>query len=322
MRSTLGFDILHRVTCDWDDSIAECGLRVLRLEAKMVMKLRQGPFAGAGHHGQLQAAAKRMFSHTSWDSNLWYDILYEPISQEFCLLQDFGSDAHKQMVWHQLQKLLLHGGKGGNTKTGRWWNWEQNSRDFLRTRSANLLVLLYMGFERKWFQSYRESPLNDQGLEMRPDDGDTLDPVGGLDPAGACGAAGGIDPAAHDAFGDPQPHASVDAERVSMEAARAEVKRRRAHCVNTLKYACSRLAVERDCRLWCGAAHVGRSIEVEFHKWMHAFHSQDTVRAWVLERIKDRDYHFLRVLFDDFSSMHFATNCGFRLAARLPPCKK
>ena len=118
MRSTLGFDILHRVTCDWDDSIAECGLRVLRLEAKMVMKLRQGLFAGAGHHGQLQAAAKRMFSHTSWDSNLWYDILYEPISQEFCLLQDFGSDAHKQMVWHQLQKLLLHGGKGGNTKTG------------------------------------------------------------------------------------------------------------------------------------------------------------------------------------------------------------
>ena len=315
LRSTLGFDILHRVACDWEDSIAEAGLRVLRLEAKVVMKLRQGPFASAGHHGQLRAAALRMFAQTSWDSNLWYDILYEPISREFELLQDFGSDAHKLMVWRQLEKLLVHGGKGGTTKSGRWWNWEQNCRGFLKCRSANLLVLLYLGFERKWFKSYRESPLNDQGFEMRADDGDL---VGGTDPAGAhngsvpAGAAGGIDPA----DGDAPPRASVEAERISMEDARAEVKRRREHCVNTLKFACSKLAADRDCRLMSGVAHVGRSLEVEFHRWIHAFHSQEGVRTWVLQRIKDRDYHFLRACFDDFGSMQFAMKCGFQLAPR------
>ena len=309
LRSTLTFDMLHRRMCDLDDAVNSAGLRILKLELKTVLKIRQGPFLpGGANHSILRSSAEEMFSLTDWQNNLVYELLYDSIVAEGGYETQgggkVGSDEHKAYVWEVTKTILTKDTKGDNTKTSRWWNFEQNSESFQQKRSMTLLNLIYLGFRRKWWQSYSQCPLNRTQVHEVQDDGDDIDVNGGADD--------GADDGGH-ADGVEGPSTG----KVSGSMARAEVQRRRQQTVNTLHFATSRLCVDVNMRLWKALVFVPAELQKNFmSELVPGFKTQQGVRNLLCSIAQGADMGVMRASLHWFESPDFASGLGFSLSSK------
>ena len=106
LRGTLVFDLLHRRVCDIDDGRAEAGLRMLKTEYNVVLKMRQGPYQQSGHHSVLRDSAAEMFRETTADNNLLFAVLSDSIAADFQMQsQTQATEEHTELVWRAAKQL-------------------------------------------------------------------------------------------------------------------------------------------------------------------------------------------------------------------------
>ena len=117
-RGTKNPDWAHRFTNDYKAALTAAGLNVLRVEYKGLLKIREGPFSpGGGNHGLLKGAAKWMFGTTGWNTNIFFDLLFDDLAAAVNIKHSrHESDDHKRLVWAALKTMLLSDAKGNNTK--------------------------------------------------------------------------------------------------------------------------------------------------------------------------------------------------------------
>ena len=308
LRGTLAFDLLHRRVCHIDDGRAEAGLRMLKTEYNVVLKMRQGPYQQSGHHGVLKDAAAEMFWETTAENNLLFAVLSDAIAADFQLQsQTHATEEHTDLVWRAAKQLLTKDCKGTNTKTSRWFNFEQNSRAFFPQLHANLLNLLYVGTRRNWWKGYSDCPLNAADLEHCREGQDEAEIRGdGLEalerpPEEA-------DAAAEDA--------GPSSSRVSTSEAKKVLQQKRSKCVNTLHFSATRLSKPLNIRLWKGMVDLPQPLEVEFHKWMSALKTRRGTQALMLSLAEGGDTEILRQVFEQLCSPEFADKLGFSAEAK------
>lgn len=161
--------------------MAEAELRLLLVETKQLLKLRQGPFQSSSYHSVILQASMEMLETTTWEGNLIFIVLYPSIAADFSMRSSgLGSDDHIKAVWFRMREVLLSRGKGDNTKSGRWWNYDENSAQFMSSRSALLCVLCWVGLRRGWWRSFHECPLTRSASGACPEQGENIG-VSGLE---------------------------------------------------------------------------------------------------------------------------------------------
>ena len=72
---------------------------------------------------------------------------------------EFGSPQHLREVWQWSMQPLLARGEGDQCKVSRWFNWENCARRSLPTRFLDLMAILWLGWQRKWWRSALACPL-------------------------------------------------------------------------------------------------------------------------------------------------------------------
>ena len=122
-------------------------------------------------------------------------------------VQPDGSEEHRAWVWKKMCSMLMHAAIGSTAKRGRWFSLETQTRHQRGMRTANLILLLYVGFQRKFWQKWDETPLLSGTEAANPEAG----PEANLEP----------NPEA-----DPQEEPGR--RKMSASSARAELRKRKA----------------------------------------------------------------------------------------------
>ena len=164
LRMTAIPDRLHQLMCCWSGGVADANLMLKRLEFKPLCDLRFGPFGRQGHHSTLTECAKEFFAAQTYKSplfQLFYDNIVEDLGDDDPSL---GSEAHQRGVFERVKAELVGARQGARVREGRWWNLEARGMAVLENKSALLMLLVYLGFQRRWWTSFSESPL--QNLEL------------------------------------------------------------------------------------------------------------------------------------------------------------
>lgn len=209
-----------------------------RLEFQQVNQLRKGPFKIGGQSWcVLRSAAEDFFSSTDHRNSI-FELLYGEILKDGGFDDpDAASDEHMRKVFEWCKVSLLSHGEGSDVKLSRWWAFEQTSREACRTKSLDLMLLIWLGVARKWWANPSQCPLFTQG-EIVPDSGGQ--PLNGEND-GAAGIDAG-DQIAEDTEGP-------TAKRMSIDTGRKEARAARSKCANSLKYSCMQLCKPLNCRL-------------------------------------------------------------------------
>ena len=201
-----------------------------------------------------------MFARTDC-TNPVFSHLYESIADDLRMRQslDFGTEAHMQTVWERVKALCTEP-MGASVKTSRWWRWEQRARGIIESGPglhALLMVLIYIGWKRKWWVSFEDSPLrlySSERLELPDDDGHDLDPGDG-----DAGGEGDGEAAQDDDAGDGGP-----AEPCGAAKARQRVQDAKRRLASSMKFAATVLAKPVGVKLFKAMAYLPRPLEEAF----------------------------------------------------------
>ena len=159
-----------------------------------------------------------------------FEALYEQICDDLGETgPEVGTPAHVERVWGLAKAALTTMGKGTASKDSRWRSFESASESFLPQLHMTLMVLMYVGYRRKWLLLSRPARLSATRPLFAQDDLHGI-----LDAGDEQGQAAAGDEAAEGA--DAASVAGPSSSRVSMHAGRAEVRKRRFACVPTLQY--------------------------------------------------------------------------------------
>lgn len=153
-----------------------------------------------------------------------FAMLYEGIVEESKYLRGLpgkGSPEHIQTSWEWACQELCNRSCGQEAKTSRWWSWEDGSSTAKSARVLDLLVLTFLGIQKKWWKGWENSPLRCRESQWQGDVGEELP---GEDAPGHEAAEHGAD---DEAAEGPSSH------RFSIAAGRKAVKASRARCPHT-----------------------------------------------------------------------------------------
>ena len=218
IRGTQSSDRFHRHGRDLEDATADAGLRVIKTEYKIVLKLRKGPFNQNGNHHVLVAAAREMFTVYPNGNNALLDIFYDDFCSE---LSDFspnrGTPEHYDGIWLMCKTVLVDQSVGDTMKSFRFWATETKAKQFRPHRSMNQMLLIFVGFRRQWWVSFNQTPLCSQMAEPLAEQAEPA--AAGLEALEAEGAAEEAAPVT-DALDEPS------SARISDETARREIQKR------------------------------------------------------------------------------------------------
>ena len=166
------WDRFYRHINDLKDATAESGLTVIRLEMAAVLALRKGPWNKDAHHAAMLASAREMFKELGCDS-LLFNYFYDDICQDLQeSAPDVGTPGRYERPWERCKALLRSASKGHAAKVSRWWTIEVTGREQRPLRSMTLMLLVWIGFRRRWWTTFDESPLCDATQPLKEMDGD------------------------------------------------------------------------------------------------------------------------------------------------------
>ena len=158
-RGTVGHDLFHRWHCDLTDAISECGMTLVRLEMSSVMTTRRKPWGKEGNHNVLLQAAEELDRTGAWHDDL-FQLCYPQIAWDMGETgPDFGTEDHMQAVWKQIMSELRNANIGYAVKSSRWWRIEDQHDLYKRKRAGEHMLLCYIGFKRRWWNSFHTCPL-------------------------------------------------------------------------------------------------------------------------------------------------------------------
>ena len=255
LRMTVSWDRFHRHQCDLNDAASEAGLTIIRLEMAAWLDLRRGPWQKEGNHQVLVAAARELFSLQN-STCMLLDMFYEDICDDLDEHpMDKGSPSHYEKVWQMCAEMLTTAGTGHTAKHSRWWSLETLARTQRPLRAMTAMLLVYIGFKRKWWTKYDECPMFDEGI---PDLQEEAHP----DPAGLEGLGAEENEDAQQP--EPPGHDQPSGNRVSVQQGRQELNKRRSQCVNQMQYACRILCRQQTPLLFDGMEFLTMPLEKAF----------------------------------------------------------
>eukprot|EP00971_Amphidinium_carterae_P345175 6485988-Amphidinium_carterae.4 len=168
LRLSMTFDLNHRIHNDVLLASTHCGLVDLRLEAKVAMKARTGPFQSGSFLHCMRGVAHEYFSLHTYENPL-FQVVYEEISErcsDSVGESAAGSQAHMLEVWERLQKEAMGLRLDAQPEQSRWFSWEVASRHYLPQRWLYVMLLTYLGMKRKWYGKLQETPLYTRRSKM------------------------------------------------------------------------------------------------------------------------------------------------------------
>ena len=235
-------------------------------------------------------AAIEFFGTMDHDSCPIFNHLYPSIALEMGIPpHEHGDEDVIVKVWQHAKAVMTTKGKGENMKRDRWWSFETTSRQFFGTASMTYMVLLYMGMRRKWWPSLESTPLLDNDIPAE-DKLDGLPDGGEAAGVGVEAKAGG---AAEQAVDAEDLNHGVSAEgpsahRMSTEAARKEVQRRRTQCASTMQYCCRVLAQPLNVQIWRSMVFASRTLQHFFNDMIPKLKKRETVKRLHVELAQGR----------------------------------
>jgi len=222
------------------------GLLLTKMEYSQVCRLRQGPFGGQSYFWIMRKAAEEFFG--DYDHSCFiFQMLFDELAMEAGMnsYHPYGSREHQDLVWRWCYRASTMHDSCANHKSGRWWSFEERSRQSAKHRWTDLLVLLYVGFRRGWWKSSSTSPLQTLEFDFPVDDQVELPD----EPVAAEGEQ--PDPGRPGNDGEDGPAT----EYMSAARSREEARRRRQSCVSALHFASKLLSRRLSCSLWAAMVY-------------------------------------------------------------------
>ena len=254
---------LHQLMNCWLSGVSKAGLTLRRLEYKPLCDLRFGPFAAQAHHSTLIACAREYFACQDWTSPL-FEVFFDDIAEEQkCTNPDWGSERHKREVWERLRAQLVNAKQGAHVREGRWWNLESRALAVTEAKTGLLLLLLYLGFQRKWWCTFAESPLGKLDMFV---DGSPSDRGEGLPASEEKEEGGDEEELAGEGVHEDEGDEPMDADdgrsqaRMSRAACKEAIREKRKKCAISLHYSCLLLAEQGSTRIVQGMCHLARPL--------------------------------------------------------------
>ena len=183
-------------------------------------------------------------------------------------------------MWRLCNDRLVNATIGDVEKSCRWWSTHQKARHQRPLRSACQMLLVFIGYRRKWWAKFADIPLG-QALH-----GDLC----GMDAPDAAGLEAldqGDDLAAPmpvDGLDEPAPS------RVGIAAARREVERRRQLCIGQLEYVARVLSRRKYCRIFDGIVLMAEPLELRFNQEVTAMKTQGGTKELVQSLVRGGEF--------------------------------
>jgi hypothetical protein len=301
IRGSTTWDILHRLHNDVVNATSSCGMMGVRLEFHAVTKLRKGPWSPGGkNHFTLLESAREMFSMIDETSEL-FAVVYE----EICYSRgssgpEVGTHAHMKEIWMEAREHLLGAGEGLDSRLGRWWSFETLSRRAFSMRWFDILVLLWIGWQRNWWAKLGDCPLfRREAAGAVPPEGD-----GELAFAGEAAPEDGADAEG----GEDEEHA-VSAVSTT-KAAREEIRKMRSKTGNLLRFACDRLLSPLHVRSWAILAFTCNPLQDFFLKMVHDLKSMQGTHDLRVNLYRSSMTQVCHKIIANFFSPEFSSRLG------------
>ena len=163
MRIQAGADLLHRLVNDYGLSTTHSRLSALRMQFKVVLSVRNGPFRSGAHHNLLSQSATIMKQTSAYRQALWQH-MYPHVAHEHAMDADpgFGTPEHEKTVFMHVVKIFEGASKGKEVKASRWWSQEANG--CILVRDVGLVTFLYLlvrlGWHKQWWRTWDRCPLS------------------------------------------------------------------------------------------------------------------------------------------------------------------
>eukprot|EP00971_Amphidinium_carterae_P349394 6490996-Amphidinium_carterae.1 len=303
LRVTLAWDCLHRWSNDWQRCLQRTGLTLVKMDYRVLVKLKQTPFQTQANHSMLKDISRNFFSVHDTQNVLW-ELLYERIADsipELAERSDYGSNEHMHDTWEWAKQHMEHATLDDPEKQGRWFSFEHVSQRWHATRWVVLMLLLYHGCSKKWWRSLPDSPfMNGHSEYSNATDEQVEDAV--ADAGGAAIAEGAID--------DDQDELNLQSTSVGAARRMAAQKRR---TQSILKHSATLLSDEVGCRLWMGIANLCRPLKTFHAKANKQLRAFDTLRDLLLSFANGSSMdELVRDQLRWCLSAEFAAHCGVR----------
>ena len=163
------FDRPHRLMNDWGHGLTVSGLQVNRGEWLPTLTCRKGSFAKQLNHRVLQAASAEFFNTLSAENEI-FAFFYDPLCKAFQenTSPEYGTQAHMQRIFLRTKSVMLKETVGESVKAARWQGLELRGLHFFTTpglKDGTLMILIFIGFRRKWWRSWMDTPVFKHGGE-------------------------------------------------------------------------------------------------------------------------------------------------------------
>lgn len=252
VRGTLSWDRCHRHQNDIAEAATSSGLVLLKLEMSSVLGLRRGPFGKERNHEVLITAAKEMFVLLNSQS-LLFSLFYENVCADLDEhAADKGSVQDYERVWRLCEHHLVHATTGSAPKSSRWWSVERLAREQRKLRAMFLMLLIYVGFRRGWWSTYKDVPLFLKDAELKPE----ADPEAiGLE---ALEKEDGKEEKEKEDAADEDMVMEPALKKLGVAKSREELRRKRQQCVGAMQYATRTLCNKKNVLLFDGMEYLTR----------------------------------------------------------------
>eukprot|EP00971_Amphidinium_carterae_P158755 3147357-Amphidinium_carterae.2 len=153
--STYRWDESHRMWNDTRLSVSKSGLDMIRIAATVIYNTACGPYGSGAWQNEISWEADEL-TRVGGPSHPLFMLHFDEIARECHSRATWGTEEH---VWRLVCESKPLWKQGAHVKYSRWFSFLQRSEEMLTTWHSLLLVLTWLGIEKKWWRTREEFPL-------------------------------------------------------------------------------------------------------------------------------------------------------------------
>eukprot|EP00971_Amphidinium_carterae_P050470 993935-Amphidinium_carterae.1 len=153
-------DILHRLANDVDLGYSRCGLTPTKLEYRLVLSVRSGPYKSGSNQALLRECVGQLRITSAWNDPLWSFFVGDVACEKNMHLDvDEGTIAHSKRVFDRCMEDLERVEATG-LKLSRWFAWERRLDSWLEKEghASTSFLISWLGIRRGWFKRWSQLP--------------------------------------------------------------------------------------------------------------------------------------------------------------------